>query len=85
METKIAIGHIIRQRRKELNLTLREVNPYISYAHLSEVERGHKEISSELLDVVTQSLEMTPSEFMLRVANLLHQQEKEARSEATRF
>ena len=85
MKTKIAIGHIIRQRRKELNLTLREVNPYISYAHLSEVERGHKEISSELLDVVTQSLEMTPSEFMLRVANLLHQQEKEARSETARF
>jgi transcriptional regulator with XRE-family HTH domain len=84
VKTKIAIGHIIRQRRKELNLTLREVNPYISYAHLSEVERGHKEISNDLLDLVTESLDMTRSEFMLRVANLLHQEEKRSRSEATR-
>ena len=78
MKTKIAIGHTIRQRRKELRMTLREVSPYISYAHLSEVERGHKEISSELLDVVSKSLQMTPSEFMLRVANLLHQEERRA-------
>ena len=76
MKTKIAIGHIIRQRRKELNISLREVSPYVSYAYLSEVERGKKDISSELLDVVSKSLEMTPSEFMLRVANLLHQEEQ---------
>lgn len=84
MKTKVAIGHIIRQRRKELRLTLREVNPYISYAHLSEVERGHKEISSELLDVVTESLQMSRSEFMLRVANLLHQEEQGSHSETAR-
>jgi transcriptional regulator with XRE-family HTH domain len=76
VKTKIAIGHIIRQRRKELNISLREVSPYVSYAYLSEVERGKKDISSELLDVVSKSLEMTPSEFMLRVANLLHQEEQ---------
>jgi transcriptional regulator with XRE-family HTH domain len=78
MKTQIAIGHTIRQRRKELKMTLREVSPYISYAYLSEVERGQKDISSELLDVVSKSLEMTPSEFMLRVANLLHQEERRA-------
>jgi transcriptional regulator with XRE-family HTH domain len=76
MRTQIAIGHTIRQRRKELKMTLRQVSPYISYAYLSEVERGHKDISSELLDVVSRSLQMTPSEFMLRVANLLHQHEQ---------
>jgi transcriptional regulator with XRE-family HTH domain len=78
MKTQIAIGHTIRQRRKELNLTLREVSPYVSYAYLSEVERGQKDISSELLDVVSKSLQMSPSEFMLRVANLLHQHEQKA-------
>lgn len=71
MRTRHAIGHAIRIRRVRLGLTLREVNPNISYAYLSEIERGKKDVSSDLLDVITNSLGFTRSEFMLEVAKVL--------------
>lgn len=75
MRTKIAIGHVLRQRRIALQMTLREVNPHISYSYLSEIERGRKDVSSDLLDVISKSLGYTLAEFMLAVANVLHQEE----------
>ena len=76
MKTRIAIGHVLRQRRKDLNLSLREVNPNVSYSYLSEIERGKKDASSDLLDVISKSLDYSPAEFMLAVANVLHQDER---------
>lgn len=84
MRTRHAIGQVIRTRRTELRLTLREVHPNISYAYLSEVERGKKDISADLLDVLTKSLEFTRAEFMLAVANVLNEQDKGARRESAR-
>jgi hypothetical protein len=52
---------------------LREVNQHISYAYLSEVERGKKDISADLLDVLTKSLEFSRAEFMLEVARVLEE------------
>ena len=73
MRTRHAIGHVLRTRRQELRLTLREVNQHISYAYLSEVERGKKDISADLLDVLTKSLEFSRAEFMLEVARVLEE------------
>lgn len=76
MRTRHAIGQVIRTRRTELQLTLREVHPNISYAYLSEVERGKKDVSADLLDVLTDSLGFTRAEFMLAVANILNKHSK---------
>jgi transcriptional regulator with XRE-family HTH domain len=73
MRTRHAIGHVLRKRRQELRLTLREVNQHISYAYLSEVERGKKDISADLLDVLTKSLEFSRAEFMIQVAKVLEE------------
>jgi hypothetical protein len=55
---KHALGEVIRERRHELNLTLRQVTDkgYIALGYLSEIERGHKEISSELLQNLAEGL-----------------------------
>lgn len=81
MRTRHAIGEVLRSRRTELQLSLREVNPHISYAYLSEVERGKKDVSADLLDVLTKSLGFTRAEFMLAVANTLNKYDKEAQRE----
>jgi transcriptional regulator with XRE-family HTH domain len=73
MRTRHAIGHVLRKRRIDLQLTLREVNQHISYAYLSEVERGKKDISADLLDVLTKSLHYSRAEFMLEVARVLEE------------
>ena len=79
MRTRHAIGHVLRTRRKHLRLTLREVNQHISYAYLSEVERGKKDVSADLLDIITQSLDFTRAEFMLEVAKVLEDGNEPAR------
>lgn len=84
MRTRHAIGHVLRNRRQDLQLSLREVNPHISYAYLSEVERGKKDVSADLLDVLTNSLGFTRAEFMLAVANILNKYDKEAQRESAR-
>lgn len=81
MRTRHAIGHVLRTRRQELRLTLREVNQHISYAYLSEVERGKKDISADLLDTLTKSLNYSRAEFMIEVARVL----QEGTNEPARF
>jgi|SanBayMetagenome_1026888.scaffolds.fasta_scaffold34835_1 transcriptional regulator with XRE-family HTH domain len=51
MTYRHALGNVIRDTRLEKNLTLRQVSSkgVISLGHLSDVERGRKEASSELL------------------------------------
>lgn len=82
MKTRHAIGHAIHTRRVKLGLALRQVNPNVSYSYLSEVERGKKDVSADLLDVITKSLGFTKAEFMLEVANILHKEEVRERESA---
>lgn len=53
-----ALGEVLRERRQNLGYTLRKVSDtgIIALGYLSEVERGHKEISSELLETVAEGL-----------------------------
>ena len=53
-----AIGHVLRDLRTHDHKTLREVSEKagVSLGYLSEVERGQKEASSELLSSIAQSL-----------------------------
>lgn len=58
MQYRQALGQILRDARLERGLTLREVSSkaLIALGYLSEVERGQKEISSELLTPLAHSL-----------------------------
>ena len=53
-----AIGDVLRQARMSQGRTLREVSDAarVSLGYLSEVERGRKEASSELLNAICRAL-----------------------------
>ncbi len=55
------VGEVLRDQRHEQERTLADVAAAaaVSLAYLSEVERGRKEISSDLLDAVTGALDIT--------------------------
>jgi transcriptional regulator with XRE-family HTH domain len=58
MRYRDALGEVIRETRVQKSLTLRQVSSKGSLAlgYLSEVERGHKDLSSELLEAVAYGL-----------------------------
>lgn len=61
------VGDVLRKRRQALGRTLREVSASasVSLGYLSEIERGEKEASSELLGAVCCALGL-PLSAMLR-------------------
>lgn len=65
-----AIGEVLRERRTDLGLRLSDVaeRARVSTQYLSEVERGRKEASSEILHAVTGALGLTLSDLALAVA-----------------
>lgn len=63
------IGGVLREYRAERNLTLHEVAKpaRVSKGYLSEVERGKKEASSEVLAAVAAALDVPLSQIILDV------------------
>lgn len=61
------LGDVLRETRRSQGRTLRQVSSdaRVSLGYLSEIERGQKEASSELLSSVTEALGM-PLSFVLR-------------------
>ena len=68
-----AIGHVLRDLRTRDNKTLREVSEKagVSLGYLSEVERGQKEASSELLSSIAGSLGVSTAQMLRLVADYL--------------
>lgn len=68
-----AIGYVLRDLRSRAHSTLREVSEKagVSLGYLSEVERGQKEASSELLTSIAQSLGVSASQLLRLVADRL--------------
>ncbi|HWJ67132.1 MAG TPA: helix-turn-helix transcriptional regulator [Nocardioides sp.] len=66
-----SLGDILRSRRTELGLTLREVSgaARVSLGYISEIERGQKEASSELLFSLCEALDMPLSDVLREVAD----------------
>jgi transcriptional regulator with XRE-family HTH domain len=62
------IGDVLRELRQRQGRTLREVSSgaRVSLGYLSEVERGQKEASSELLASISEALN-TPLSYVMRV------------------
>ena len=67
------LGDVLRERRREQGRTLREVSSAarVSLGYLSEVERGQKEASSELLGSICEALDVPMSEVMREVSDNL--------------
>jgi transcriptional regulator with XRE-family HTH domain len=68
-----ALGAVLRRRREATRRTLTEVaaEAGLSPAHLSEVERGRKEVSTERLLAVAHALGAPPAEIYAELARLL--------------
>lgn len=68
-----AIGHVLRDLRTRDHKTLREVSlkAGVSLGYLSEVERGQKEASSELLSSIAEALGVSPAQMLRLVADYL--------------
>ncbi|WCN82892.1 helix-turn-helix domain-containing protein [Micromonospora sp. LH3U1] len=65
------IGDALRARRQGQQRTLREVSTAanVSLGYLSEIERGHKEPSSELLAAICDALGARLSELLIEVSD----------------
>jgi transcriptional regulator with XRE-family HTH domain len=68
-----AVGGALRRRRQAQGRTLREVAAAagVSLTYLSEVERGRKEASSEVLEAVCAALGLVLAELLFEVAETL--------------
>ena len=67
------LGDVLRERRREQGRTLREVSSRarVSLGYLSEVERGQKEASSELLGSICEALDVPLSSVLRDVSDHL--------------
>ena len=67
------LGDVLRERRRAQERTLREVSAAarVSLGYLSEVERGQKEASSELLGAICDALDVPMSQVMREVSDHL--------------
>ena len=65
------IGDVLRDARQQQGRTLREVSgaARVSLGYLSEVERGQKEASSELLSSICEALEVPMSQVLREVSD----------------
>jgi transcriptional regulator with XRE-family HTH domain len=73
------IGDVLRHRRTGQGRTLREVSAAarVSLGYLSEVERGQKEPSSELLSSICGALDVPLSALLLEVSTRVADAERE--------
>lgn len=65
------LGAVLRSQREHQRRTLRDVSgsARVSLGYLSEIERGHKEASSELLSAVCDALGLRVSDVLYAVAD----------------
>jgi transcriptional regulator with XRE-family HTH domain len=75
------VGETLRGQRLRQRRTLREVSAAarVSLGYLSEVERGQKEPSSELLAAICGALDVELSDLFAEVSQTLRREEKLAR------
>ena len=74
------LGEVLRERRRGQGRTLREVSAAaaVSLGYLSEVERGQKEASSELLGSICEALDVPLSRVLQDVSESLRVEEDAA-------
>lgn len=72
-KVKDAIGDVLREERHDQGRTLADVadEAAVSVQYLSEIERGRKDVSSDLLESVTKALEIPIADVLERAAKRL--------------
>jgi transcriptional regulator with XRE-family HTH domain len=78
------LGDVLRERRAELGLTLRDVSKEarVSLGYISEIERGQKEASSELLASLCGALDIPLSSVLRDVSDAVALEEEAAALES---
>lgn len=71
------LGDVLRSRRMHRGMTLREVSAEarVSLGYISEIERGQKEASSELLASLCAALDVPLSDVLREVSDAVAAQE----------
>jgi transcriptional regulator with XRE-family HTH domain len=79
------IGDVLRRARTDQGRTLREVSDSarVSLGYLSEVERGRKEASSELLSAICSALDVPLSRVLSDAGDEMGRMERAAFDHAT--
>ena len=79
------VGEVLREVRQTKHRTLQDVADVarISMPYLSEIERGRKEASSEMLAAATRALGISMTELLVRVQVRLVEYERAAATSAT--
>lgn len=74
------MGETLRELRMGSSMTLREVSvaSMVSLGYLSEIERGHKEASSEVLFSIAAALGVSLSDLLAQVSDKIALIETEA-------
>ena len=74
------LGDVLRDKRTQRGLTLREVSAgaRVSLGYISEIERGQKEASSELLASLCDALEVPLSDVLREVSDAVAVEEAAA-------
>ncbi len=69
MMFKEALGEVLRELRTEKGLTLRQISKKANVAlgYLSEIERGHKEASSVIMESIAYALGVPTNQIVIEV------------------
>jgi transcriptional regulator with XRE-family HTH domain len=72
------LGDVLRRARTKQGRTLRQVSDSarVSLGYLSEVERGRKEASSELLSAICEALDVSLSQLLVDASEQVTRQER---------
>lgn len=75
MLARVALGHVIREKRTQQGLTLRDLcaRSHVAVSYLSEVERGQKEASSEMLRNISDGLHITDADLLLEAGFIMQE------------
>jgi transcriptional regulator with XRE-family HTH domain len=78
------LGDVLRNERMRRGMTLRELSSQarISLGYISEIERGQKEASSELLSSLCEALEVPLSSVLRSVSDTVAVEEQRLEAEA---
>lgn len=73
MKFRQALGEVIRAERQARGLRMRDIslNGYISLGHLSDVERGEKDVSSEMLNGIATGLGVDTFDLIIKTGYLM--------------
>jgi transcriptional regulator with XRE-family HTH domain len=73
VKLQFAIGGTIRSLREQQGLTLRALSKraYVSIGHISEIERGVKGASGDVLESITEALRISTTDFLQEVCTTI--------------